>query len=60
MRYNQINGGSVNGNAFVNWHLTKCISVLNYYIYIPSLRARVCARDPTTFVPLRQVLIPSI
>jgi hypothetical protein len=45
--YNQINGGSANGNAFVDWR-TKCIAVLNHYIYVPSLRARACARDPTT------------
>jgi len=56
--YNQINGGSANGNAFVNWR-TKCTGVLNHYIYIPSLKARACARDPTTFVPPRQVLVPS-
>jgi hypothetical protein len=48
MRYNQINGGSANSNAFVDWHLTKCIGVLNHHIYIPSLKARACARDPTT------------
>jgi hypothetical protein len=45
--YNQINGGSANGDAFVNWR-TKCTGVLNHYIYVPSLRARACARDPTT------------
>jgi len=45
--YNQINGRSANGDAFVNWR-TKCIAILNYYIYVPSLRAHACARDPTT------------
>jgi len=53
-----MNGGSANGDAFVDWR-TKCTAVLNHYIYIPSLRARACARDPTTFVPPRQVLVPS-
>jgi hypothetical protein len=53
-----MNGGSANGDAFVDWR-TKCIAVLNHYIYVPSLRARACARDPTTFVPPRQVLVPS-
>jgi hypothetical protein len=47
MRYNQINRGSANDDAFVNWR-TKCTAVLNHYIYVPSLRARACARDPTT------------
>jgi hypothetical protein len=58
MRYNQINGGSANGDAFVDWR-TKCTGVLNHDTYVPSLRARACARDPTTFVPPRQVLVPS-
>ena len=56
--YNQMNGGSANGDAFVNWR-TKCTGVLNHYIYIPSLRARACACNPTTFVPPREVLVPS-
>jgi hypothetical protein len=47
-----MNKGSANSNAFVNWR-TKYIAILNYYIYIPSLKAHVCARDPITFVPLR-------
>jgi len=42
-----MNGGSANGDAFVDWR-TKCTGVLNHYIYVPSLRARACARDPTT------------
>jgi hypothetical protein len=42
-----MNGGSANGDAFVDWR-TKCTAVLNYYIYIPSLKAHACARDPTT------------
>ena len=45
--YNQINGGSANDDAFVDWR-TKCTAVLNHYIYVPSLRAHACARDPTT------------
>ena len=45
--YNQINGGSANDDAFVDWR-TECTAVLNHYIYVPSLRARACARDPTT------------
>ena len=47
--YNQMNGGSANGDAFVDWR-TKCTAVLNHYIYVPSLRARACARDPTTIL----------
>jgi hypothetical protein len=42
-----MNRGSANGNAFVDWR-TKCIAVLNHYIYVPSLKAHACARDPTT------------
>jgi hypothetical protein len=42
-----MNRGSANGDAFVDWR-TKCTGVLNHYIYVPSLRARACARDPTT------------
>jgi hypothetical protein len=26
-RYNQMNGGSANGNAFVDWHLTTGLSL---------------------------------
>jgi hypothetical protein len=48
-----MNGGSANGDAFVDWR-TKCTSVLNRNTYVPSLRARACARDPTTFVPPRE------
>ena len=44
-----MNKGSANGDAFVNWR-TKYTSVLNHYIYVPSLRASECARDPTTLV----------
>ena len=47
--YNQMNRGSANGDAFVDWR-TKYIAVLNHYIYVPSLRARACARDPTTLL----------
>jgi hypothetical protein len=57
MQYNQMNGGSANDDAFVDWR-TKCTGVLNYYIYVPSLRARACARDPTTFVPPREGACP--
>jgi hypothetical protein len=45
--YNQINGGSANGDAFVDWR-TKCTSVLNHDIYVPSRRSRAVPRDPTT------------
>jgi hypothetical protein len=55
--YNQINGGSANGDSFVNLR-TKYTSVLNYDTYVPLLRAHACARDPTTFVPLRESACP--
>jgi hypothetical protein len=55
--YNQINGESANGDAFVNWR-TKCTGVPNYYIYVPSLKARACACDPTTFVPPKEGACP--
>ena len=38
---------------------TKFTGGKNCDIYVPSLRARACARDPATFVPPRQVLVPS-
>ena len=34
MRYNQINGGSANGDAFVDWHLTEELSVQVSWITI--------------------------
>jgi hypothetical protein len=45
--YNQINGGSANGDAFVDWR-TKCTSVLNHDIYVPSRRSRAVPRNPAT------------
>ena len=51
-----MNGGSANGDAFVDWR-TKCTAVLNHYIYIPSLKARACARDPTTIYKFSKTLI---
>jgi hypothetical protein len=56
MRYNQMNGGSANGDAFVDWR-TKYTGVLNHYIYVPSLRARACARDPATISLNKQDII---
>jgi hypothetical protein len=47
MRYNQINGGSANGDAFVDWR-TKFTSGKNCDIYPPSRRSRATPRDPAT------------
>jgi len=51
-----MNGGSANGNAFVDWR-TKCTGVLNHHISVPSLKARACARDPTTIVVIKTLLL---
>ena len=45
--YNQMNGGSANGDAFVNWHLTtrpidywtKFTGGRNCDTYVPSLKS---------------------
>jgi len=42
-----MNRGSANGDAFVDWR-TKCTSVLNRDIYVPSRRSRAVPRDPGT------------